>query len=75
MTAKVTERVDALNGESGQVLHLRISLSRAARKKTSEREKNDQRCEIVAPGSLWCQGEMAQDVAVWLQTEENVFLS
>jgi hypothetical protein len=33
MTAKVTERVDALNGESGQVLHLRIFPSVALRGK------------------------------------------
>jgi hypothetical protein len=37
MTAKVTERVNALNGETGQVLHLRFSLSCAAKK--TERAK------------------------------------
>jgi len=75
MTAKVTERVDTLNGEAGKILHLRISLSRAARKKSAgKREKTDQRCEIVASGSLWCQGKTTQDVGVLLQAEENVFL-
>jgi hypothetical protein len=40
MAAKVTERVNALNGETGQVLHLRFSLSCAAqRKKPSARKK------------------------------------
>jgi hypothetical protein len=39
MTAKVTERVNALNGETGQVLHLRFSLSCAARRKETERAK------------------------------------
>ena len=38
-----------------------------------EREKTDQRCAIVAPGSLWCQGKTAQYVGVVLQTEENMF--
>jgi hypothetical protein len=51
MTAKVTERVNALNGETGQVLHLRISLSGAARRKSTERAKKPTELfEIVAPG-------------------------
>ena len=40
MTAKVTERVNALNGETGQVLHLRFSLSCAARRKKPSARKN-----------------------------------
>jgi hypothetical protein len=39
MTAKVTERVNALDGETGQVLHLRFSLSCAARQKSTVRAK------------------------------------
>jgi hypothetical protein len=51
MTAKVTERVDTLNGETGKILHQRIFLSTrsAANSNHLSAKKTDQRCVIVAP--------------------------
>jgi len=39
MTAKVTERVDALNGKAGQVLHSKFSLSLRSAVKTASAKK------------------------------------
>jgi hypothetical protein len=50
MTAKVTERVNALNGETGQVLHPRnFPQWRSAAKKPSARKNPTKLSEIVAP--------------------------
>lgn len=70
MAAEIALRIDALNGEAGQVLHNFFPQRRlAARKVTSdaaspEKQNVDANC---GAGFLWCQDKMLLDVGVLLR--------
>jgi len=57
MTAKVTERVDTLNGKTGKILHLRISLSRAGTKKSFRAKKPTNVAKLLRVGECGVKGK------------------
>ena len=50
VASKVTERVDTLNGETGKILHQRISLSRAGTKKMIRAKKPNNVARLLRRG-------------------------